>query len=496
MLGAPELVAWEHAPLSRELVVETDVPTTLTLHLRGPGVDTSARFPTPATRHVVPVLGAHPAGDHVVDVELETARGGTAVVSASFSTPPLPADFPVVTVRAVDVDAVQTGVVFAALQTPFGRHWLVALDPRDGEVVWSYTGPEDFGDLDVTPRGTVLGLSEGGFLEVDRMGRRVLRARPATLPGEPDDLLLDAAGFTHELAETPGGYLTLVSRRVAVDAYPRSYDEPELLGGPAELLTQDVVSLAADGAVTARWSLFDALDPERIGFDSLDVVGGAFDWAHANAVLPDERGVIVSLRHQDALVALDAAGSLRWILSNPYGWSAETAASLLDGPTPDGWPLHQHGPAFDLDGNLMWFDNGNEGRSPYAEPPGRPLASRVTAVSIDEDARTAETAWVWEPADVDLYSPALGNVAPLPGGHVLADYGFVSAVNGEDNVSAGRPMRSVRLFELDPSSAAPIFDLAIDTDPSTHPDGVKLYRALPAASLYPPGVEVVSRSTP
>lgn len=495
VVEGPILTSSPTAPLARELTIETDVPGTLSLRVLAEGVDLQVRFPTVSARHVVPVLGAPPGRSITVEATVSAPRRRPVTASATFDTPPLPDTFPTITVRRLDPDVLQAGVLWAPLQTPNGRHWLVAIDPRTGEIVWWYGGPEDFGDLDVTDRGTLIGLADGGFLEIDLLGRRAGRWLAASRPPEVGAVVVDAPGFTHELVETPEGFLTLSSRIREVDAYPRSYEDPETLGGPASILEQEVLTVARDGEVTARWSLADRLDVERIGFDSLDWVG-AFDWSHANAVLPDPGGVIVSVRHQDALVALDPAGEVRWILSNPYGWSPEREALLLDGLPPDGWPLHQHGPSFDADGNLMWFDNGNEGHTPYSEPPGRALETRVTAVTIDEEARTARTAWIWKPPDTALYSPALGNVALLPGGHVLANYGFVSGEDGVDNLSAGRPTRSVRVFELDPSSAAPILDLAVDTDPDTAPEGVKAYRVLPAPSLYPPGVTVLNRSTP
>jgi hypothetical protein len=490
LVAGPQLIAAPLAPLARELTVETDVPTRLTLALAADQVDSEVRFPTWSRTHRVPVLGARPDREHVVTVSLEGEAGHTVTAEATFRTEPLDPDFPAIEVRSVDEAALQTRYLLAPLQTPFGRHWLVVLDARDGGVVWAYTGPDNFGDVDPTGRGSVVGLSANGFLELDWLGQRVARLRSSSSQGEPGDVLIDASLFTHELVETEDGYRTLALTSREVDAFPLSYDDPTLLGGPTQIVDADVLDIARDGTVRSRWSLADRLDPLRIGFDSLDRLSLGWDWAHPNALLPDPSGVIVSLRHQDALVALDHAGDVRWILSNPHGWSPAVAPLLLAGPAPDGWPLHQHGPSFDADGNLVFFDNGNEGYTPYTEPPGRRLASRVTAIRVDEDAHTAETAWVWLPPG-DLYSPALGNATGLPGGHVLANYGFVSAEGGEDNVLAGRPMRSVRIFEVDPARAEPVLDLAIDTEVGPFPDGVKLYRAIPFDGMYPAEVEVL-----
>jgi hypothetical protein len=479
----------ELAPLARELVVHTDVPTRVTVALSADGVDTAARFPGFSTRHEVPVMGARSGRTHDLTVVVEDEQGQQSGWATTFRTEAVVGpEFPALEVRSRSPEA-ECDLVLLPLQTPDGRHWLVVVDARDGEVVWWWSSPRDLGDVELTPRGTLLGLSDG-ILELDWLGNTVRYAHTPNVAGGPDDVVLEQGGLNHEVSELDDGWIAVASRSVVVPAYPKSYVDPTPRVGDTEIVSQDIVQFGFDGAVRSRWPLVERLDPQRIGFDSLDLLGGGYDWSHANAIVEDPGGFVVSVRHQDALVALDGVGGVRWILSNPHGWATDVQGLLLSGLSDAEWPLHQHGPAFDADGNLMVFDNGNAGYTPYQPGPTRPLRSRVAAYAIDEGARTAALAWEWSPP-VDLDSPALGNVALLPGGHVFADFGFVSAEDGVDNTLAGRPLRSVRLFELEPGRAEPLLDLSIDTDVDEFPDGVKAYRAIPVPSLYPPGVEVL-----
>lgn len=479
----------ELAPLARRLTLDTDVPTRVRVRLEGDGVDLDVAYPALSTHHELPVLGAKPDRWLDVTVTVEDGQGRTDETSSRFRTEPFGGWFPDVTVRRRDPGATAR-YVLAPLQTPSGLHWLAVLDTRDGEVVWVWTGADDFGDIDVTPRGTLEGLVGDGILEIDWLGGTVRRGRPAASAGA-GDVPLGAAGFNHELLETDDGWVTIASRSTVAPKFPLSYDAPDTFSPDVGIVAQDIVHLGFDGRVRARWPLDELLDTRRIGFDSLDPLGGGYDWSHANAVLRDGDGWVVSVRHQDALVALDAGGGLRWILSNPYGWLDEDLRdAVLDGLGDGEWPLHPHGPAWDAAGNLVVFDNGNEGWTPYEAGPTRPLVSRVRAYAVDEARHRVSPAWTWSPPGVDLYSPALGNVAPLPDGHVLATYGFVSAEDGVDNLAAGRPMRSIRLFDLTPGRDAPWLDLSVDADPAVLPDGVKVYRMIPVDALYPPSVVV------
>jgi hypothetical protein len=160
----------ELAPLARELVVHTDVPTRVTVALSADGVDTAARFPGFSTRHEVPVMGARSGRTHDLTVVVEDEQGQQSGWATTFRTEAVVGpEFPALEVRSRSPEA-ECDLVLLPLQTPDGRHWLVVVDARDGEVVWWWSSPRDLGDVELTPRGTLLGLSDG-ILELDWLGK-------------------------------------------------------------------------------------------------------------------------------------------------------------------------------------------------------------------------------------------------------------------------------------------------------------------------------------
>jgi hypothetical protein len=482
VVDGPTITPAAHAPLSAELAVTTDVPTTLHVELRGDDVHLDLDFPEVAREHVVPLHGTRADRDVDVKVEVRGPNGRRRTEKASWHTGRLPDDLPDLEVLRVDRGRVFDGWLLVPLvRQDGGGTWFVAVDPRDGQVAWSYDGPWDDGDFGIvglSDRGTLVGEPGQIIVEVDLLGN------------ELHTWADDYGGLNHDV-RLQDDELVFLQRSDLVDvpAYPTSYDDPEALGGPTVIEDSDVVTLdAATGAELGRWPLSERLDTARIGWDSLTWTDGeGWDWVHANAVLPFRGGYLVEARHQDALVSLDAGGDVRWILSNPYGWGDAFRPLLLDGPDPDGWPFHPHGPSVDRDGHLIVLDNHNDGYPPYAPPVDGPERSRVVAWSIDDDARTARTAWTWTPPD-GLFSNGLGNAAALDSGDVIADFPLLVSEGGVANPSVGRGQFSARVFELEPGDPDPVLDLRISTDADQNPDGIRLYRAIPIPSFWPAGV--------
>ena len=203
---------------------------------------------------------------------------------------------------------------------------------------------------------------------------------------------------------------------------------------------------------------------------------------------PSDGGLLVSLRHQDAVIKLDSTGQLAWILGSHAGWSESFQDALL---TPIGdlaWPYHQHGPRLASDGTLLIFDNGTRGYNPYeAEGAERVDESRVVAYRVDEEAGTVEQLWEYrDTLTGPLYAAALGGVDPLPQtGHVLASFGFLDAEGGVENPSAGRGTKSIRLIQVDPElPESPPVDLRLYSLAEEEPEGWKSYRAEPLGLLW------------
>lgn len=365
-----------------------------------------------------------------------------------------------------------------------------------GRVVWAWSAPVEFGAFTPEDGDTWLALSGGSAHRLTLTGESLTQwGRDRETPRSDRFVEVDLRALNHEVApRAGGGFWSLSSRVRAVDDYPCDYAQPAEGCGPAELDDPRVVAVAEGGKVVADWSMADRLDPMRIGYDALDDLGRTFDWAHANAAAPmPDGGVLVSLRHQDALVALDAEGEIRWILGHHDGWPAHLQPYLLD-PVgePFAWPWHAHGPSFDANGDVWLFDNGNWQASPYGFESGDPWQSRVVGYRVDEVARTVrQLAERRDTATGPLFSRALGNAVALPGGNVAGLYGMTTDQGGVSHASLGWGSRVVRLVQWSPEGDV-VLDVRLRSDRDQEQQGWRTYRAAFAPSLYPEGAEIWS----
>jgi hypothetical protein len=145
---------------------------------------------------------------------------------------------------------------------------------------------------------------------------------------------------------------------------------------------------------------------------------------HANGGFYDEDSgvLIVSLRHQDALVRIDpATGELIWILGNHDNWDAEFEPYLLDPVGPLTWPYHQHAPMIGPAGNILVFDNGNSRASPHTAQVAMTDSqswSRLVEYSVDVAAMRVTQTWEYATNDLsgDLFSGSKGDADYLDNG--------------------------------------------------------------------------------
>lgn len=487
-------------PLAFRFELTATGPVCLAVVVDDGSVSWTVETNTALTEHSLPVLGLHPG--RAVTATWTATDTGDEVVGAgtrTAETPPLPERFPDLTLLAHDPGRRGPGHVLLDLKVPNTQvdagevdeeepAYLVVLD-EDLEVVWFLVAPVKIGAVTLTPNQQLIGLSGGNAVIWDWYGTELQTWRSNADATSP--IAVDARDFHHEvLPLDDGGLWTLSFDLVTVPAYPESYDDPTLLGPEAVLDDPIVLHVAADGSLVSRWAISERLDTERIGYDSLDRLNKErWDWAHANALVldPSDGGVLVSLRHQDAIVKLSASGELVWILASPTGWQPQYLPFLL---VPEGdvaWPYHQHRPRLTDDGTLLVFDNGPRGHNPYeAEGAEAVDRSRVVAYTIDAEAGTVRQDWSYEETLTgELYASALSGVDPVPGtDHVLASYGFLTAEGGIDNSDAGLGVKSVRLIQLDPAALDdPVFDLRLGSQADHEPAGWKSYRAEPIPPL-------------
>ncbi len=499
--GAPALVGdvvvstpHDSTPLSRLLTFTTNRPVVPEVTLSD-GIDewTVRSTGTPATNHAVALVGLRAGAEHVVGVALRDEAGEVHAGAAetAFETLPLPSsvtDFPPIEVTVSDPSRMEPGMtLFSSIRwfpqaedLAFG---LLVIVDEEGEVVWYHEAPHRIVDVRRTERDTILYQYNEGIVEIDLLGNEIAHWYASGLwDGPPSDpvLTVDTDVFHHQAIELPSGdILTLGTEAREYDDYPTSVSDPNAGRERTHVIGDVAVQFRRDGSIVREWRLLDVLDPYRLSYDSLGrfwdregyefIETGTRDWSHANGVIADPRdgGVILTLRHQDAVVKIDANGELAWILGDPAGWSERFRPYLLQPQGELEWPYHLHAPQLTADGNLMVFDNGNFRALPPEEPvPHADNYSRAVEYAIDEEAMTVSQAWSYGGPGSDMfYSPFLGDADRLSitGNVLIADGGRLVDEDGvpTNNVIAGR--KWARLLEVTgDASPVTVFELIIN----------------------------------
>ena len=234
--------------------------------------------------------------------------------------------------------------------------------------------------------------------------------------------------------------------RVASDGYRR----PD--GKVVRTVRDVILEMDAEGNVVDDWRLYDILDPYRdavlktldqgavcLNVDATkqgktlsaeelaaqdkadvfgDIVGSGAgrNWAHVNSVDYDatDDSIIISSRHQSAIIKIGRDKKVKWILSSPEGWRPGWAEKVLkpvdkagnpvkcEGSTCEGgfdWTWTQH-TGFKVrsdlsQGDILYvsaFDNG-DGRGMEQPVLAEMKYSRAVIYRIDQKKMTVEQVW-------------------------------------------------------------------------------------------------------
>ena len=498
IIGGPTLTMDPNGktPLAGVVELETATPAQASLRISGNGDSWIVVFPGANQVHYLPVLGMKPDRTYTVEVLLDEAipPGSAPAESAGLMmavTPPLPDDFPTLSVEVSDPDAMEPGyTLLDCFHRASGdeRPLYTMIVDNSGEVVWYTT--ECASDMEQLKNGNIFyfaasGAIPAGAVEFDMLGTITLL------------LIMDDPGtkLHHDMIRTPmGTYVSLSRFGVEVADFPTSDVDPD---APTELtLVRDepVVEFLPDGTLRDWWLLTQIIDPTRIGYDSLKDTSDGKDWVHTNAVTydPSDDSFIVSARHQDAVFKFSrATGDLVWILGPHDNWSAEFQRFLLDPiGTPFRTQFHQHAPMITGEGNLVLFDNGNYRASPFDGQPQVPDSenfSRAVEYEIDEEAMTVRQIWEYgEHIAEPLFTPFIGDADWQPThGNVVMTFGAVSYAGGVASADLGRGAFHARIIEAtDDVVPVTVFDLAI-YDGSDQEGRITVYRSERIPSLYP-----------
>ena len=458
------------------------------------------------TDHVVPLTGLRTGRTHEITF-IATDRAGNheRAPPLTVDTEPLPDDFPPLEVTVSRPERMEPGTTLfnvyrwgeAGSDQGFGL--LVALDAA-GNVVWYYRAEHRIGAAIPLANGNLLYMAAvdniwAVLVEIDLLGNVVRRwhSRAAADRAPAGSILVDIDSLHHDVVElSSGNLLTLSSEVRTFDDYPTSEEDPAAPRATRDIIGDIVVEFSPDGTVVGQWSLLDALDPYRIGYDSLGTgfwrdayralghpTAEVADWAHANAVAhdPADDTFVVSLRHQDAFVKVDRTGAVRWILGPHDGWTDPWRGRLLQ---PEGdleWPYHGHGVDVTPDRTILLFDNGNHRAMPFDEPLSAEASySRAVEFEVDETTMRVRQRWAYPPSESEpFYSSFLSDADWLPetGNILITDGGRIRTIDTADGEPEER--RWARILEVTRDEPAEVvFELVLDDDT---PTGWHVYRA-------------------
>lgn len=305
-----------------------------------------------AEAHDLPLVGLRAETTYEVQVEAVDAEGAPvdAGGSVSFTSGPLPGDFPPIELEA-DTERTAEGLTLLSLK-PWGPPdeddaddglaapeqeedspggYLAAVD-QEGHVVWYH--PTELGVLDarqVDGGNFVFTYDEVVVREIDVMGGLVneLAGRVATdiaprdlldRPRTTDDATpMDTDSAHHDAGPLPNGNVLLLSTEI------NERSGPPQCGEDGDEVTYPVISdVVAEvdpdtGEVVGEWPLADIYDPFDRPGEELCGPGTEFappnyfypdedrrDWTHGNSVMLDEErnALVVSLCRLNAVLAI------------------------------------------------------------------------------------------------------------------------------------------------------------------------------------------------
>ncbi|WP_039667706.1 aryl-sulfate sulfotransferase [Campylobacter sp. RM16704] len=335
--------------------------------------------------------------------------------------------------------------------------WII---DSNGDIRW-YLKTDEIRDPDnIYKKGNMMGFfqtKDGAllwgmgqrYMKYDLMGREIFNRR----------LPLDYIDFSHHIEETSKGNYLL---RVASADYKRSD------GKNVRTVRDVIVELDPNGKVVDEWKTFEILDPYRStnilvldqGAVCLNVdaskagttaskeeledpnmpwgdvtgVGAGRNWAHINSVNydPNDDSIILSVRHQSAVIKIGRDKKIKWILSAFDGWEDKFKPYLLQPIDKNGkkifcenskcpgyeneeggfdftWTQHTAYliPSMSKKGisYVSVFDNGDT-RGMHQPAFSTQKYSRAVVYKIDENKRTVEQVWEYgKQRGFDWYSP-------------------------------------------------------------------------------------------
>ncbi len=397
----------------------------------------------------LPIIGMRADLEHRFTLAVSTPSGDRLEpIELSYKTPPLPVnstDFPPIKVVSAKPDAMEPGFTILSVRRgiPIRAHWatarqlefeeqwgmIVAID-EEGEVVWYYQSDARIAGVHQLRNGNLF-FHHVDFrtIEMDLCGNVINQFHASRRPAGPlvNSVAVDADSLHHQPHELPNGnFLALTANARKIENYYTDVTDPDAPRKTQDVVGDKIVEFTPAGDIVWDWNTFEFLDTDRVGYGLLEpywwVRGfpGHLDWTHGNGVGydPHDDTVMVSLRHQDAILKIDKASKeIIWILGDHAGWSGGHEDKLLKRVGNFGWPYHGHNPRITGEGTFIMYDNGVVGAIP-PDPIKPPTKCFARAVEFEVDRENMEVRELWSSSDENsedrVISWAMGDAHRLP----------------------------------------------------------------------------------
>lgn len=362
----------------------------------------------------------------------------------------------------------------------WNRYPLNAIYDTKGEIRWYMEPSSIYNNNDIYRAGIMMGFrqnKDGAFtwgygqryVKYDLMGREIFNRR---LPDGYND-------FSHAMDAMQNGHYLV---RVASSDHVRA-------DGKHVCTVRDVIiEVDQNGNVVDEWRLFDILDPYRdnvlkvldqgavcLNIDASqagktlsaeqlaeqdksdkfgDIVGSGAgrNWVHVNSVDydPTDDSIIISSRHQSALIKIGRDKKVKWIMGSPEGWKKTFADKVLKPVDSKGNPIKCEGSKCEGGFDWTWtqhtgwrvdsksdkniftlsvFDNG-DARGMEQPPLPDMKYSRAVIYKINQKKMTVEQIWQYgEERGHAWYSPVTSLTEYMPDKNSVFVYSATAGAN-------------------------------------------------------------------
>jgi VCBS repeat-containing protein len=354
-------------------------------------------------------------GSFGTSVDLASSQGFRFVVSrgarsATHAVRCLPPDFPGYSATVSAPPQTEWYFVSPSLLSGHGNY--SAVFSRDGVPVWWMKGDSVPVDFKLLPKGNVGWFSfNAEFNEYNLDGALV---RETNTVGTPTD--------HHEYLQLPNGNRFILSYRlrdhVDVSAHTGKMEDTD-----AAVYDAEIQELSPGGDLVWSWNSASRIDLSETGrWWTQDAPRktpdnrNAYDITHINSIEIDGGGLVISLRHTDAVYRIvKSTGEVDWKLG---GTTTPESLTILGDDTNAATDFGgQHDARILPDGTLTLHDNGTaRGRAP-----------RAMRFELDTDARTATLVEALSDPKAPS-STCCGGARKLPGGNWVMAWGASTLV--------------------------------------------------------------------